>query len=350
MPGPGPMPAPVPPAAFRGLGPMPPAAVVSPGPADADVFEWHEIKLEHADFARGPEVLAAAMHSLIMGLGASSPMDLEMRFPGFEPEIRCCTASGVEVEAHEFDALDESAFPVTFKIKLPKVSASAPELPKKPEEPTPAPAAGDPSEGAEATAAAAAAAEEEARQSAEKAEAHVRQGLEALLQMRDVTLVFTQPYPTKTQRFQHSGPSGEERWASFEVPGDFAEFEFSTDGDSGDRPEQRWGILGLVFPRDGETKIPSQEEVEAFFSKWVEFNMRSTVPKGLPPEVERNCWDEARLRSLCARFGWEFEWMAEDGERRRRAKERWDVLAVPKSAALTKPPDTAEPDDLVVAS
>ena len=26
-------------------------------------------------------------------------------------------------------------------------------------------------------------------------------------------------------------------------------------------------------------------------------------------QVERDAWDEARLRALCARHGWEFEWM-----------------------------------------
>lgn len=28
-------------------------------------------------------------------------------------------------------------------------------------------------------------------------------------------------------------------------------------------------------------------------------------------EVERDGWDEARLRALCARHGWEFEWMTD---------------------------------------
>eukprot|EP00931_Biecheleriopsis_adriatica_P028616 TRINITY_DN17067_c0_g1_i1.p1 TRINITY_DN17067_c0_g1~~TRINITY_DN17067_c0_g1_i1.p1 ORF type:complete len:1759 (-),score=465.14 TRINITY_DN17067_c0_g1_i1:110-4714(-) len=40
------------------------------------------------------------------------------------------------------------------------------------------------------------------------------------------------------------------------------------------------------------------------------------------PEVEREDWDEERLKALCARHGWDFEWMTEDGERRRRANER----------------------------
>ena len=40
-------------------------------------------------------------------------------------------------------------------------------------------------------------------------------------------------------------------------------------------------------------------------------------------EVERDSWDEQRLRALCAHHGWDFEWMTEDGERRRRANERF---------------------------
>ncbi|CAK9048287.1 Hypothetical protein (Fragment), partial [Durusdinium trenchii] len=27
--------------------------------------------------------------------------------------------------------------------------------------------------------------------------------------------------------------------------------------------------------------------------------------------VERDSWDEQRLRALCARHGWDFEWMTE---------------------------------------
>merc|ERR1712176_366904 len=45
-----------------------------------------------------------------------------------------------------------------------------------------------------------------------------------------------------------------------------------------------------------------------------------------------DCWDETRLRALCKHHGWEFEWMAEDGERRRRMQEkRGRNLSVPAS-------------------
>ena len=34
--------------------------------------------------------------------------------------------------------------------------------------------------------------------------------------------------------------------------------------------------------------------------------------------MEPEDWDETRLRALCARHGWQFEWMTEEGEKRRR--------------------------------
>lgn len=40
--------------------------------------------------------------------------------------------------------------------------------------------------------------------------------------------------------------------------------------------------------------------------------------KGEEVSVERDAWDEVRLRALCAHHGWEFSWMTEDDERRRR--------------------------------
>lgn len=59
------------------------------------------------------------------------------------------------------------------------------------------------------------------------------------------------------------------------------------------------------------------------------------------PLVSREGWDEERLRALCMRHGWEFEWMSEDGERRRRGSERQGLVVLP--AATTKS-DTHCPD------
>ncbi|CAE7781805.1 unnamed protein product, partial [Symbiodinium sp. CCMP2592] len=59
------------------------------------------------------------------------------------------------------------------------------------------------------------------------------------------------------------------------------------------------------------------------------------------PLASREGWDEARLRALCARHGWEFEWMSEDGERRRRGAERQSMMPLP---AVTMKADTQCPD------
>lgn len=67
------------------------------------------------------------------------------------------------------------------------------------------------------------------------------------------------------------------------------------------------------------------------------------------PSVELDGWEERRLRNLCARHGWEFEWMTEDGERRRRAGERH--VRVPLSKSLQANygrPDEGRPDGYVV--
>merc|ERR1711920_708705 len=50
-----------------------------------------------------------------------------------------------------------------------------------------------------------------------------------------------------------SGAQGAERWQFILLPGDFADFEFSTDGDGGDHPDKRWGVWALVLPKDRDT-------------------------------------------------------------------------------------------------
>lgn len=62
------------------------------------------------------------------------------------------------------------------------------------------------------------------------------------------------------------------------------------------------------------------------------------------PEVERDSWDEQRLRALCAKHGWDFEWMTEDGERRRRANERFTEWKLEESMASFLHEDTSMPD------
>jgi len=138
-----------------------------------------------------------------------------------------------------------------------------------------------------------------------------------LLEMAGVTLIFHQPNPGKSQRFEASGEFGPS-WNCPELPGDVADFHFATDGDGVDYPDRRWGFFALVVGKGGAQ--PSQEKVDELATKWSEAIVKAN---GVPeePAVERDDWDEARLRALCDRHGWDFEWMTEDGERRRRAKE-----------------------------
>lgn len=63
------------------------------------------------------------------------------------------------------------------------------------------------------------------------------------------------------------------------------------------------------------------------------------------PEVERDSWDEQRLRALCAKHGWDFEWMTEDGERRRRANERFTEWKLEESMASFLHQDTTQMPD-----
>jgi len=141
-----------------------------------------------------------------------------------------------------------------------------------------------------------------------------------LLKMSGITLVFTQPHPEKTQLWEAYG-SAEDSPSSWECPafaGDVADIQLSTDGDGKDEPEQRWGFWALV--RGKGTSAPSSEKVEELAEKWVDVTNKA-IGRREEMQVERDGWDEARLRALCARHGWEFEWMTEDGERRRRAGE-----------------------------
>mmetsp|Transcript_35229 Transcript_35229/g.92822 ORF Transcript_35229/g.92822 Transcript_35229/m.92822 type:complete len:1830 (+) Transcript_35229:94-5583(+) len=298
-----------------------------------------------------------------------------------------------------------------------------------------------------------------------------------MLKLIGVTLAFFQPDPTPKLRFLGMGTAGLSRWGSFALPGDAAEFEFSTDGDgTSTNTEQRWGIWALVLPlsvpaassgdasgctdevtvivekaegmtlgtnldssnrsslfiktmtaglledwnkenpdkmvrvcdfivqvgcirddvdkmlqllggsgtitlvvkrspkptcakghelrrmpgsfccgicnqytceaagcteccfplcvpcfsRPRESLPPVLPDLDAFERRYTETTQRAKGNRERP-EVERESWDEQRLRALCARHGWDFEWMTEEGERRRRARERQGTWTLPRS-------------------
>eukprot|EP00927_Polykrikos_kofoidii_P022143 TRINITY_DN20730_c0_g1_i2.p1 TRINITY_DN20730_c0_g1~~TRINITY_DN20730_c0_g1_i2.p1 ORF type:complete len:1655 (+),score=292.53 TRINITY_DN20730_c0_g1_i2:723-4967(+) len=86
-----------------------------------------------------------------------------------------------------------------------------------------------------------------------------------------------------------------------------------------------------------------QEAVDSFFDEWFEIIQRTNGDQ-TTPIVERGGWDETRLLALCQRHGWEFEWIAEDGERQRRIAERQSKTFVPRSIVHA---DRSRPDGLV---
>lgn len=63
------------------------------------------------------------------------------------------------------------------------------------------------------------------------------------------------------------------------------------------------------------------EDIDSLAGRWIDMQQKAQGVKE-HPEVMQEAWNEQRLRALCARHGWEFEWMTEDGERRRRAREK----------------------------
>lgn len=192
-----------------------------------------------------------------------------------------------------------------------------------------------------------------------------------LLAATGTTVVFRQPQPAPVLKFQFSGPrvgstpetkgtapdpdahgdlseEGKTQWRSCVVPGNHVELEFSSDGDTANKsPAERWGIWALVMPKEAATSL-SQAAVDQLATKWVD---GTVLAEGCEDDVEiqRNDWDEARLRALCARHGWEFSWMTEDGERRRRATEKFDTSMSTWTPSAVRPMarDVATPDGSV---
>ncbi|CAE8595134.1 unnamed protein product, partial [Polarella glacialis] len=83
---------------------------------------------------------------------------------------------------------------------------------------------------------------------------------------------------------------------------------------------------------------PPQETINKLMDRWVAETSRARGSRA-KISLEPEDWDEARLRAVCARHGWEFEWMTEEGERRRRIEgaERARKVAVKtKSSAKSE--------------
>lgn len=140
-----------------------------------------------------------------------------------------------------------------------------------------------------------------------------------LLILSEVMLVF-EPSNFEPEQYFNGCGQGQDVWKRFKMPINTAQFVFTTDGDRGgwcwdSDPKRRYGFLAVVTP--GGSEAPAEAKVQELMASWGE---KATKAKGKRSKitVEPEDWDEARLRALCARHGWEFEWMTEDGERRRR--------------------------------
>lgn len=244
-------------------------------------------------------------------LGLEDPNELPELYPGWDPMPKVFDVSGSELAGPaDLDKCTSDQYPLKFTCFLPKPEPDVEEAdePKSVQKPPPS--------------------KDEAQASLMNLFAHT-----------DVTLIFKKSQKISTMIHEACGAAGKPCWQRKTLSGDYAEFQFSTDGDGGDDPENRWGVLALVLPIKGQTE-PSQEDADEFCAEWVE-TLRSATGTVGTPQVESDGWNESRLRALCAQHGWEFEWMTEDGERRRRLNERWDVL---KMNTTTPSGDAAKPD------
>jgi len=133
----------------------------------------------------------------------------------------------------------------------------------------------------------------------------------ALLEVSDVQLMFEPVDSAPTVFFQGMT----DQWKTTIVPFNTAKFHFVTDGDGSYYPDRRWGVFALITPADG--KDVDESVMEGLASSWASETQRVTGNHE-KVSVEPEDWDEPRLRALCKRHGWEFEWMTEEGERRRR--------------------------------
>lgn len=113
-------------------------------------------------------------------------------------------------------------------------------------------------------------------------------------------------------------------------PTNCIELRWVTDGDGRHSPDSRWGVFALVTPDSKST--PDESVIESLADKWLSATQMARGPKGAI-SVEPEDWDESRLRALCARHGWQFEWMAEEGEKRRRIEGANDARRAAERAA-----------------
>ena len=113
-------------------------------------------------------------------------------------------------------------------------------------------------------------------------------------------------------------------FSALKVPGGSAQVEFGPMEDPGAlgyygwgvRPphlEGAWGVFAVALPGSGEA--PDPKALDRLAEAWRALEQGAREPSLV---VERDEWCEERLRALCQRHGWEFEWMSFDGEGQKR--------------------------------
>ncbi|OLQ01024.1 hypothetical protein AK812_SmicGene16255 [Symbiodinium microadriaticum] len=110
---------------------------------------------------------------------------------------------------------------------------------------------------------------------------------------------------------------GDDDWTPFIVPINNAQFVFSTDGDGSNLPLQ--GVSGKALCRSGRQVVtdadkpePAESKIEELVEAYTKASARIIGSNLAQVSIEPEDWDEDRLKALCARHGWEFEWMTEE--------------------------------------
>mmetsp|Transcript_108562 Transcript_108562/g.259151 ORF Transcript_108562/g.259151 Transcript_108562/m.259151 type:complete len:1412 (+) Transcript_108562:82-4317(+) len=132
-----------------------------------------------------------------------------------------------------------------------------------------------------------------------------------LLELEGLKLMF-EPQDASSTSYFHGCNSDFE---SLTVPTNCIELYWETDGDGRHDPESRWGVFALITADKG--KPVDQSVLDSLTDKYLIETLKAKGHEG-NISVEPEDWDETRLRALCARHGWQFEWMTEEGEKKRR--------------------------------
>ncbi|CAJ1345069.1 unnamed protein product, partial [Effrenium voratum] len=125
-----------------------------------------------------------------------------------------------------------------------------------------------------------------------------------LLELEGLKLMF-EPQDASSTSYFHGCNSDFE---SLTVPTNCIELYWETDGDGRHDPESRWGVFALITADKG--KPVDQSVLDSLTDKYLIETLKAKGHEG-NISVEPEDWDETRLRALCARHGWQFEWMTE---------------------------------------